>query len=46
VKSKFYYISEDNPDLSNESIEDALIAAAEIEAGKGETYVRRKRSKT
>lgn len=39
-------IAEDNPDLSYEFIKDALIAAAEIEAGKGETYVRRKKPRT
>jgi hypothetical protein len=39
-------IAEDNLDLSYEFIKDALIAAAEINAGKGETYVRRERSRT
>jgi hypothetical protein len=44
--AKIGRIAEDNPDLSYEFIKDALIAAAEINAGKGETYVRRERSRT
>jgi hypothetical protein len=36
-------IVEDNPDLPYEFIRDALIAAAEIDAGKSEAYVRRKK---
>jgi hypothetical protein len=36
---------EDNPDLPYEFIRDALLAAAEIDAGKSEAYVRRKKIK-
>jgi predicted transcriptional regulator len=34
-------ILEDNPDLTYEFVRDSLLAKAEIEAGKGEKYVRR-----
>lgn len=37
-------IAEDNADLSYEFIKDALVATAEIHAGRTSKYVRRKRS--
>lgn len=37
-------IAEDNPDLPYEFIRDALMASAEVKAGKVKKYVRRKRT--
>lgn len=37
-------IAEDNPDLSYTFIKEALLATAEINAGKASRYVRRKRA--
>ena len=39
-------IAEDNADLSYEFIKDALLATAEINAGRTSKYVRRKKSST
>lgn len=37
-------IAEDNPDLSYEFIKDAILASAEMKAGKVKKYVRRRRT--
>lgn len=38
-------IAEENPDLPYEFIQDALLASAEVTAGKVKPYVRRKKAK-